>query len=988
MKIQHLFAVVVLAWFATASAFAAPRIAIWNPVTGTSESRVSIDTNLVFSVAAILKQSGADVHLLTADQIADKAGFSADKFDALFFLGNGFPRSLIPAAEKFSDNGGILVSLGAEVPFLIAMEQGSEGFWKLSPANPAFAWQTEELLNHIGLKYLFEPTKHSQGVRHRPTRLLKTLAPNLPDLNGRIESRWVVPVGEAEYIPLMGSQRADGIEVPGPLYLIKNGNRTSIICTSPILVFDTLPLFWNQSKTTLTAIASLASALRSGSCTILPGDHTRIDLDAKPELRTPLDRPAYGFVNPEDAEPLVRWGLFNGSCMDLATALPTGRTQTVASASSSATLPQALAAGSSVLLTLPDSASQQKDPVFLRIRGAYSETGAGLCVSIGNVVLWNESFIYIDTKTASNHSSSLSGVPSEFTRIIFVPHHLLSQTHTLALANAGTQTLTFDAVQLELQKKPRTRCIGLGAGPDGTNRYPTDESKKWGGIRMSLRTQRIGKPSDPDRFAKMDKFFNEVSAKTDSVQPILEGTPDWAPISAERLADAVKAQRPTTVPPDPTQYAEIVEAVVKRYGDKIATYEIWNEADITQFYRGTAQEYVKLFKTIVPIIRKLDPTAKVIPCGMAGFHEAFIDELIRGGVIEASDLLAFHPYAGKSAAWDIPYGLIEGSLMSKGCNIEIFCNESGFPSSNREWFQRPPDLTEETQRESLDIAMSRILSMGVAKLSVFHSACDDGGFGLYQGTGKAKPAYAVFADYAKLGEAGANRLDISLSDERGLPLVGVYAAASANSQGKATVVINPSQCDELITAKEQSIPLQSHANWITFFGKVAYENGTAMLTPDEKKSAGFYKAVTINPKRTPLLEVTVSGDSVEWELLLKLQDKTILSAIPKRGPGSVTLNFEDVLAGRNLAEQEIEISFRIHHGPARIESVTLRPNPAKNDKKTIPICVRVPAKFVTHRPVKVTGQCHGTTFDIPVETQQDCLEAHFPLSGRTILTFE
>ena len=985
---KHLVALGAVIALCAWSATAAPRIAIWNPVSGTSESRVSIDTNLVVTVANTLTQSGATVQLLTAEQLADKTLFSADQYDALFFLGNGFPRSVIPTAEQFSNNGGILVSLGAEVPFLIAMEQGPEGFWKLSPASPPYAWQTEELLDFIGLKYLFEPTKHSQGVRHHPTRLLKTFAPNLPDLNGRIESRWVIPVGKAEYIPLIKSTRSDGLEVPGPLYIVKNGNRTSIICTSPIMVFNTLPQFWGQSTTTLTRIAALASALRSGSVSILPGDRTQLDINAKPELRMPLDRPAFGSVNPEDAEPLARWGLFNGSCMELGMTLASGRTQTVASASSSTAVPQALAAGAAVLFTLPKASAQQNEPVFLRIRGAFSETGAGLCVSMGNTLLWNESFIYIDTKTASNHSSSLSGVPSEFTRIIFIPRQALSASSSIVIANSGTQTVTFDAIQLEVQKKRRDRCIGLGSGLDGTNRYPTDESKKWGGIRMSFRTQRIGKPNDPDRFAKMDKLFNEVSSKTDFVQPILEGTPDWAPISKERLDDAIKGNRPTTVPPDPTLYAEIVEAVVKRYGDKIATYEIWNEADITQFYRGTAQEYVNLFNTIVPIIRKLDPTAKIMPCGMAGFHEAFIDELLRSGVIGSCDLLAFHPYAGKSAAWDIPYGLIEGSLMSKGCNIEIFCNESGFPSSNREWFQRPPDLTEETQCEALDIAMARILSMGVAKLSVFHAGCDDGGFGLFKGTGEAKPAYAVFADYAKLGGTGAKRLDISLSDERGIPLVGVYAAASEDGQGKATVVINPSQCDELISAKEQSLPLQPHANWIGFFGKVAYENGTATITPDEKKSAGFYKEFTINPKRTPLLDVAVSGDSAEWELLLKLQDKTSLLAIPKRGSGSVTLNLEDVLAGRNLAEQEIEISFRIHRGPARIERVTLLPDPKQGDKPGLPICVRIPAQSVAHRPVKATGKCHGKAFEIPVETQQDCLKARFTLTGRTVLTFE
>ena len=246
---------------------------------------------------------------------------------------------MIPAARKFSDDGGVLVSLDAAVPFLIALEQGAEGFWKLSPDKPAFAWQTDEMLKHIGLQYLFEPEKHSQGVRHAPTKILKSLADSLPDVNGRLDSRRVIPPDGAQYIPLIRSRRLDGIDVPGPLHVIKNANRTSIIGTTPIFTLGASPDFWKHSDATLSALAKRAMNIRSGKWT-----------------------------------------------------------------------------------------------------------------------------------------------PAEYTRIVFVPTEMLAGK-MLTLSNPGRATLTFDAVQLEHQRNPRTRCIGLGAGQEGHNNYPEAESRKWGGIR-------------------------------------------------------------------------------------------------------------------------------------------------------------------------------------------------------------------------------------------------------------------------------------------------------------------------------------------------------------------------------------------------------------------------------------------------------------------------------------------------------------------------
>ncbi len=697
------------------------------------------------------------------------------------FSGIGFPRSVIPALKTYLDRGGVLISLGDNVPFLIAMAQSESGVWEPSPPEPQFAWQTYEIEQAIGIKYIYDPPHHDQGVSFRPSALFLRHAPDIPQLSGRLASRWVVPRDGATYFPLIRAFRTDDVEIPGPLYLIRNGRSTAIACTDPLFVFPTRQDLWTSADAVLAGILRLADAVSRG-VEPGPGDAVALDLDTPPAPKAALDRSPSDGVDPEDARPLVRWGRFNGSCLELDASPEKGG------------LPRVLAPGQTAALGLPADFTTPAAGCFLRIRGGYNVSGTGLNVSLGDRALWNERLVYIDTKDPGNFCGTLAGVPQEFTRIVFVPANAFADGAVLRISNEGTGTLAFDAVQLETPpERPRERCVGMGAGTYHKGLYPLSESARWGGIRMSLRTQWVGEPGDPHRFDKVDAQLDAMLTKGTAVQPILEGTPAWAAISEERLRAAERAKRPTTVPPDPEKYAEIVESFMTRHAGRVRQFEIWNEADIERFFRGSVEEYAALFLRIVPIIKKYDPDARVTPSGMAGVQTAFIDQLIRLKVLDAADFVALHPYAGKSPAWNLPYGLLEGYLFSKGVGLEIFCNESGFPSSNLEWFRAPPVLSPETQKRSIDIAVSRILADGLVKLSVFHAGEDTHGYGLFDDHGAPKPAYAVMSDYMNLNGPGSVRQDVSMVSAVGAPLTGVYVAGSRHADGRVALVVNPSE---------------------------------------------------------------------------------------------------------------------------------------------------------------------------------------------------
>lgn len=914
-----------------------PRVAVWDPQFGTTSNRFELNLSELDRISTALAKEGVVVDRFTVEQIADPAVFSAANVDAIVFIGNAVPRSAIEPLKRFADEGGVTIALGAEVPFLIAIEPHEGREWALSPAEPKFAWQTTDLLKHFGLRYIYKMELHDQGVYHTATPLLKRYVAAAPDLRGKRTGRWIVPdTGSATQIyPLLRSQRKDRADVPSQLYLVRNGPRTAIIST--MLDYTAANADdWPQGQQTLGALAHLARDVRTEGLQLTAEMAVTIDPDLQPLQPSPLDRVASGSVEPEGAKPVVRWGAFDGSKLEFGAEAATGQVDIPLDAPTTA-MPGILAPGAEVRLALPELIG---GPHYFRVRAAYDATGAGVKVTIGDQVILNESLVYIDTSTPSNFSRSLAGQATEFTRIVFLPP-IDPAVRALTIANPGKAPLHLDAMQIEQRDRPAPeRLIGLGAGYG--NNYSPELARQWSAIRMSLRTNFIGPPDDPDRFAKVDELFNRISSLNPRVQPILEGTPPWAAITPERLEEAQAIQRPHTVPPDPQKYAQIVEDVIARYGDRIDSYEIWNEADIDQFYRGTEAEYITLFKTIVPIIRRLDPTAQILSTGMAGMHEEFLRKMWHAGVLDKVDLIAFHPYAGKGPAWDIPYGLLEGTLMSWGVNREIFCNESGFTYLNAAWFQPPPVITPRHQRDLLNTAMARVLANGLAKLSIFHAGGDDHPYSLIDSKGRPRPAYQVFADYALLGQPGARRLDLQMTHADGQPLEGVYAAASVHEDGGVVLIINPADNEALFPKEAPSMGLTPAEKWTTFIGEVRYDQGTAAISPaPDRAYAGFYKTVTVDADRYPTLEVQAEGDQADWELLLKQPDGSSVTAVARRGAGQVQVNYRDLLPSGG--RQTLEVSFRIH-GPTTLRLVRFvaAEDAPQEDVEALPIRLRIP----------------------------------------------
>ncbi len=775
-----------------------PRVAVFDPVKGTTESRFKLDLPYLNEVAESLQKAGITVARVTTAQIDDEAAFSAKNFDVLMMPGDAFPKQNATALQQFADGGGVIVALAAQVPFLVATAPQADGTWTMEPKAPNFAWQNGAILNYLGAKFVYNPAMHDAGVKHTPTALLKKYLPEAPTINRKLTSRFVVPFESGggrigEFYPLLRSQRVDGADVTPQIYVMKNGKRIAIVVSNEFFTKNSEPELWPLASKTIVALVRLAKDLRANPA-LLTSD-LKIALSQDVSLPEPLrTRLPTGSVEPEGAKPLARWGRFDGASNEFGAPLGVGQSKSLPARSADAQFPRALLPGATLQLAIPSLGGAQTH--FLRVRGGFAKTGAALRADVGAQTVWNEAFTSIDAGGSGNYSApNIADVPAEFHRIVFITPDAAG--NTLTLSNPGSEPVYFDAVQIETRSQPAPEMIlGLGVGqrasyPGYTSPIPAQTTQGWSAIRATSRLQFVLAPGTPDRMAKVDELLSRQTAMNPHLHLIIEGTPEWAAISPERYKAA--GGRPSTTPPDPAKYAAIVEEIVRKYGDKIDAYEIWNEADSQQFYRGSTPEYITLYKTLVPVIKRLDPTAKIITTGMAGFKEAFVADLERAGALQTSDWFGFHPYAGKSPAWDVPFGMIEGALYSRGTGMEIYSNESGFVWTPSEWFTAPPAYNETIQAELLNVAMARLLSNGLAKLNIFHAGGDNHPFGLINEKGQPRAAYAVFADYLPLGQNGGRRLDVSLTGSGDVPLQGIHAAAASHADGSVTVVLNPVQ---------------------------------------------------------------------------------------------------------------------------------------------------------------------------------------------------
>ena len=255
----------------------------------------------------------------------------------------------------------------------------------------------------------------------------------------------------------------------------------------------------------------------------------------------------------------------------------------------------------------------------------------------------------------------------------------------------------------------------------------------------------------PGRFhwARYDAIAEAARANDIEILGILGlGTP-WA--------SRDPAARDDKLPPrDPELFARYVDATVARYRSSIAAWEVWNEPDHADFWKGSAEDYARLLALVYPRIKAANPAAKVVLGGLAqgGSHDPrFLDSVLavcRTLGQRCFDVFAFHTNFRDEPALRRQFADNRRRLAAHGAAAPIWITEASYTSDPRHQRLRAYQGGDVAQGRYLVDHVSLSLALGAER--VFWATMYDyrEGYGEYTASGlmtadgRPKPAYGAY----------------------------------------------------------------------------------------------------------------------------------------------------------------------------------------------------------------------------------------------------
>jgi arabinogalactan endo-1,4-beta-galactosidase len=143
-------------------------------------------------------------------------------------------------------------------------------------------------------------------------------------------------------------------------------------------------------------------------------------------------------------------------------------------------------------------------------------------------------------------------------------------------------------------------------------------------------------------------------------------------------------------PDTAAKYATFAQAVAKHYKGTITLYEIGNEPNLQVFWPPSpnAQAYTQMLIEGFNAIKGVDPSAKVISAGLAGYQTSYVQSMYQYGAKGHFDYFGMHPYSwpkGPDEFNNSQYSFsalsnLKKIMESNGDSKQIMATEIGWPT--------------------------------------------------------------------------------------------------------------------------------------------------------------------------------------------------------------------------------------------------------------------------------------------------------------------
>ncbi len=264
-----------------------------------------------------------------------------------------------------------------------------------------------------------------------------------------------------------------------------------------------------------------------------------------------------------------------------------------------------------------------------------------------------------------------------------------------------------------------------------------------------------------------EQEFSEYPAGTKVILDVV-GTPQWETGSANEH----------TPPANPADYGAFLNLIAKRFGSRVAAYEIWNEEDAPAWWAGgpNPAAYVQLLKAAYPAIKQAEPAATVVLGGLTGNDYPFLEGVYQAGGKGYFDVVAVHtdtacnilsPYeflrgAGNLLIPDsfLAYREVHAVMVANGDDKPIWMTELSWRTtsatcSEGAWAgQKAGGVTEAQQALFLRQAYHCLAQDPYVQVALWFALQDEGPAvsGLVRANGTRKPSFAAMAAYAREGD--------------------------------------------------------------------------------------------------------------------------------------------------------------------------------------------------------------------------------------------
>lgn len=139
-----------------------------------------------------------------------------------------------------------------------------------------------------------------------------------------------------------------------------------------------------------------------------------------------------------------------------------------------------------------------------------------------------------------------------------------------------------------------------------------DPGVTYGGIRLwdsGVAWGQVQQAKNKFWWNGLDAAISNANSQGVPTLYVLGSTPTWA---ATNKKQGKYPNKGAASMPKMKDWKNWVTAVTQRYGASIDSYQIWNEANLATFWEGTPQQMAQLTREAYKIIRRNDPTAKVV----------------------------------------------------------------------------------------------------------------------------------------------------------------------------------------------------------------------------------------------------------------------------------------------------------------------------------------------------------------------------------------